>query len=66
QRDLQALGREAFLHYEPKRPGRGIKEISAEQEKAILGVLETSPGYGPGQVRQQLRRQGICKSEYMR
>jgi len=62
QRDLQTLGREAFLNYEPKRPGRGIKEISAEQEKAILGVLETNPGYGPGQVRQQLRRQGITIS----
>lgn len=62
QRDLQTSGRQAFLNYEPKCPGRGIKEISAEQEKAIFGVLETNPGYGPGQVRQQLRRQGITIS----
>ena len=62
QRDLQTLGREAFLNYEPSRPGRGIKEISQEQEHAILGVLETKPGYVPGQVQQQLRRQGITIS----
>lgn len=62
QRNLEALGRQAFLNHEPRRPGRGIKEISPEQEKAILGVLEANPGYGPSQVRQQLRRQGITIS----
>lgn len=55
---LQALGREAFLEHQPNRPGRGEKEITPEQEEAILQVWQDNPGFGPGQVRSQLRRQG--------
>ncbi len=60
--DLTVLGKKAFLAYKPSRPGRGVKEISANQEAAILDVWKKNPGYGPGQVRNQLRRQGITIS----
>jgi len=60
--DLTVLGEEAFLAYKPSRPGRGIKEITEEQERAILEVWEKNSGYGPGQVRSQLRRQGVTIS----
>ena len=36
QRHLKALGKEGFLGYKPAWPGRGLKEISAEQEQAVL------------------------------
>jgi transposase InsO family protein len=58
KRDLDAVGEESFLNHKPKIPGRGIKQISKEQEAAILEIWESNPGYGPGQVRSQLRRQG--------
>lgn len=60
--DLAVLGKKAYLEYKPSRPGRGVKQISAEQEKAILDVWEKNTGYGPGQIRNQLRRQGITIS----
>jgi transposase len=59
---LAALGKKAFLAYKPSRPGRGVKQITAEQEKAILDIWEKNTGYGPGQIRNQLRRQGITIS----
>jgi len=62
RRELEALGEEAFVKYEPRYPGRGIKEIGEEQEKAIVDVWEANPGYGPGQVRNALRRQGVTVS----
>lgn len=55
---LQALGREAFLEHQPNRPGRGEKEITPEQEEAILNTWQDNLGFGPGQVRSKLRRQG--------
>jgi len=55
---LQSLGRKAFLKHQPNRPGRGEKEITPEQEESILQVWQNNPGFGPGQVRSQLRRQG--------
>lgn len=58
QRELKSYGREAFLAYEVKRPGRGVKQISEKQEKLVLETWELNRGYGPGQVREQLRRQG--------
>jgi len=60
--DLAAMGDKAYLSYRPSRPGRGEKHITEKQEKAILDVWEKNPGYGPGQVRNQLRRQGITIS----
>lgn len=60
--DLASLGKKAFLAYTPSRPGRGVKAITAEQETAILDVWKKNPGYGPGQVRNQLRRQGVTIS----
>jgi len=62
RRELEALGEEAFLKWEPRYPGRGIKEIGEEQEKAIVDVWEANRGYGPGQVRNALRRQGVTIS----
>lgn len=60
--DLSAMGKKAYLAYKSSRPGRGVKNISEKQEKAIRDVWEKNPGYGPGQVRNQLRRQGITIS----
>jgi putative transposase len=62
RRELEALGEEEFLKCEPRYPGRGIKEIGEEQEKAIIEVWEANRGYGPGQVRSALRRQGVTVS----
>jgi putative transposase len=59
---LEALGEEGFLAYEASYPGRGVKEISAEQEAGVLSTWERYPGFGPGQVRNQLRRQGVTIS----
>lgn len=59
---LEALGEEVFLAYKASYPGRGVKEISATQEKAVLSTWERYPGFGPGQVRNQLRRQGMTIS----
>ena len=39
------------------RAGRGIKEISEKQEQLVLDTQRSNPGYGPGQIRNQLRRQ---------
>lgn len=62
KKQLNALGEQAFLSYEPSRPGRGIKKIAVDDENAIQKAWEDNPGYGPGQVRAALRRQGITVS----
>jgi transposase len=62
QRDLKSLGQEAFLAYQPSYPGRGIKVISPEKETAVLDCWKSNPGFGPGQLRGKLRRQGITIS----
>jgi len=59
---LKALGEEGFLAYKPSTPGRGIKEISAKKEEGVLSTWKRHPGFGPGQVRNQLRRQGMTVS----
>jgi hypothetical protein len=59
---LDALGEEGFLSYKPSIPGRGIKEISAKKEEGVLSTWKRYPGFGPGQVRNQLRRQGMTVS----
>ena len=59
---LEHLGQDGFLAYQPSRPGRGEKPISAEQEAAVLDCWKSNPGFGPGQVRGQLRRAGITIS----
>jgi transposase InsO family protein len=58
RRHLEGLGEQGFLDYKPSYPGRGIKQITAEQEKAVLETWKQNSGFGPGQVRNQLRRQG--------
>jgi len=62
QRMLEALGEEGFLSYKPSTPGRGIKKIAAKTEQAVVSTWERHPGFGPGQVRNQLRRQKITVS----
>jgi transposase InsO family protein len=62
QKRLDALGEEGFLAYKPSAPGRGVKKISAEKEEAVLSTWKRYPGFGPGQVRNQLRRQRITVS----
>ena len=62
RRQLDSLGKQGFIDYKPSYPGRGIKQISPEQEKAILDTWNENPGFGPGQVRNQLRRQAITIS----
>jgi transposase InsO family protein len=62
KRHLEALGEKGFLAYKPSYPGRGIKKISPKKEEAILCTWKRYEGFGPGQVRNQLRRQGITVS----
>lgn len=62
RKQLEALGEEAFLARKVVSKGRGVKRITESQEKAILETWELNPGFGPGQVRNQLRRQGMSVS----
>ena len=62
RRKLEVLGEEAFLAYQPKSRGRGVKKVTKEQEKAVLDTWKDYPGFGPSQIRNQLRRQGITIS----
>lgn len=62
RRRLEAMGEEAFLAYEPPSPGRGLKKVDPQKEEAVLAACRRHPGLGPGQVRNQLRRQGITIS----
>jgi len=59
---LKVMGVNAFLKYRPAIPGRGIKTITPKQEEAVLKIRDNNPGYGPGQVRNRLRRQGVTIS----
>jgi putative transposase len=62
RRQLKSLGKQGFLDYNSSYPGRGIKQITPQQEKAVLDTWHDNPGFGPGQVRNQLRRQAITIS----
>ncbi len=62
QRQLDSLGQEGFLNHRARRPGRGVKEITEGQEKAIIDAWKANTGFGPGQIRNQLRRQGTTIS----
>jgi hypothetical protein len=59
RRQLNNLGKQLLFDYKPSYPGRGIQQITPEQEKVILATGKDNPGYGHGQVRNQLRRQAI-------
>jgi len=58
KREIEALGEERFLSRQTSRPGRGVREIDEIKERLVLGTWKENPGFGPGQVRNQLRRQG--------
>jgi len=62
RRQLETMGEKTFLEYQVSKPGRGIKQISPEKERAILKEWKANPGFGPGQIRNQLRRQRITIS----
>lgn len=62
RRRFEAMGEEAFLSYKLASPGRGVKKITAQQEEAVLSTWRNHTSFGPGQVRNQLRRQGITVS----
>ncbi len=62
RRQYAAMGKEAFLIYQVSKPGRGIKQISPEKEQAVLKEWKNNPGFGPGQIRNQLRRQRVTIS----
>lgn len=62
KRELEALGEEGFVAYQPAVPGRGLKRISGQKEEVVLSTWKRYPAFGPGQVRNQLRRQGVTVS----
>ena len=62
KKQFEVMGEQGFLEYQVPRPGRGIKKISAQKEQAVVDTWEANPEYGPGQVRNQLRRQRITIS----
>ncbi len=62
RKKFEAMGEKPFLDYRAAKPGRGIKQISPEKEQAVLKEWENNPGFGPGQVRNQLRRQRVTIS----
>lgn len=62
RRQLEALGEAAFLAKKTVSRGRGVKRVTESQEKAVLETWQQHPGFGPGQVRNQLRRQGMTIS----
>ncbi len=62
RRQLEVMGEKQFLEYKSSRPGRGIKQISEEKEQAVLKEWKNNPEFGPGQIRNQLRRQRITIS----
>lgn len=58
RRKIESLGEERFLTQQAGRPGRGVKEIDKRKERLVLDSWKQNPGFGPGQIRNQLRRQG--------
>ena len=56
RKQLEALGEKVFLSYAPSTVGRGVKKITEEKEQSVLDMWDRCPGYGPSQVRNQLRR----------
>jgi len=62
RKQFEAMGEEVFLAYHVSKPGRGVKQISPEKEQAVLKEWKNNPRFGPGQIRNQLRRQMITIS----
>ncbi len=62
RKQLEAMGEEAFLAYQVSKLCRGVKQISEEKEQAVLKEWKNNPGFGPGQIRNQLRLQMITIS----
>jgi transposase len=62
RRQLKSLSKQIFLDYKPSYPGRAVKQISTKQEKVVLDIWNDNPGFGPGQLKNQLRRQAITIS----
>jgi|SRR3989339_295990 len=62
RKQFEVMGEKVFLEYQSSKPGRGIKQISPKKEQAVLREWKENPGLGPGQIRNQLRRQRITIS----
>ena len=62
RRQLETMGEKTFLENQVSKPGRGLKQISPEKEQSVLKEWKANPGFGPGQIRNQLRRQRITIS----
>lgn len=62
KKQLEIKGEEEFLSYKSVTKGRGNKKITEKQERSVLESCERYPGFGPSQIRGQLRRQGITIS----
>jgi transposase InsO family protein len=62
RKQFEVMGEEAFLAYQASKTGRGVKQISEEKNRAVLKEWKNNPGFGPGQIRNQLRRQMITIS----
>lgn len=59
---FDVLGEKAFLAYMSPSRGRGIKRITPKQEEAVIETWGRYPGFGPSQIHNQLRRQGVTIS----
>lgn len=60
QKQFQQKGLSALE--DGRRQNQGGKPIPDWKRKKVLGVKETDPGFGPSQIRNQLRREGITIS----
>jgi putative transposase len=45
-----------------RKDNKGAKPVPDWKRKKVLGVKESDPGYGPSQIRNQLRREGVTIS----
>ena len=62
KKKFDVLGKKGFLAYKSPSLGRGIKKITQKQEEAVIGTWGRYPGFGPSQIHNQLRRQGVTIS----
>jgi transposase InsO family protein len=57
---LKEKGQDALVDGRAKNPG--AKPVADWKRKKVLAVKETDPGFGPSQIRNQLRREGVTIS----
>lgn len=57
---FKAKGQDGLVDGREKNPG--AKPVADWKRQKVLAVKETDPGFGPSQIRNQLRRQGVTIS----